>query len=162
MIDLGAPAGQAAGYYSTFSLPEWLRLQRAPEQAKRCEAVRASTLAWLRTGKRPSPPIGEALFPMVHTGVQELNEAISVHRCLSLMPSQISSSATKLLDILDLTLDGLAIRPSTDGARDIFHGWLGQAVPAALMERLPDHGWNGSRAWPPDRAGGQSAGGAVS
>lgn len=221
MINLDAPDGEEAGYYATFSLPEWLAapgefkatltklargryheidqdpsaqvlegaffsvigllmadtdgatahrrvvwlglslafaaqwpLRRAPEQSERCGAVRESVLSWLKTGKRPSAPIGEALFPMVHTGVQELNEAISVHRGLSRMPSQISSSATILLELLDLTLDGFAIRPGTDGARDIFHWWLGQAVPAAFMERLPDHVWNGFWAWPPRQAGG--------
>lgn len=124
-------------------------LRGTPERGATCEALRLAVGLWLETGAPVSGPVGEALFPMVHTGNQELNEALSVHRALSTMPARISGAATSLLDILDLTLDGYAIRPGDDGGRDIFHWWLCEAVPAALMGRLPDHIWNGFWPWPP-------------
>lgn len=123
-------------------------LRGDPERAATCEAVRAAVSAWLDTGAPLTGLVGEALIPMVHTGSQELNEALSVHRTVSTMPARISSAATALLDILDLTMDGYAIRPGDDGSRDLFHWWLCQAVPAAYVGRLPDHIWSGFWAWP--------------
>lgn len=124
-------------------------MRNDPERAATSEALRASVGRWLETGSLIPGPVGEALIPMVHTGSQELNEALSVHRALSIMPARISSAASSLLDILDLTLNGYAIRPGSDGSRDILHWWLCEAVPAAYLGRLPDHIWNGYWPWPP-------------
>ena len=126
-------------------------LRGTSELSATCDAVRVAVGLWLETGTPTTGPVGEALIPMVHTGNQELNEALSVHRTLSTMPTRISSAATFLLDILDLTLDGYAIRPGDDGSRDLFHWWLSEAVPAAYLDRLPEHFWSGFWPWPPQR-----------
>ena len=54
-----------------------------------------------------------------------------------------------LLDILDVTLDGYAVFPGMQGRRDLFNWWLSEAVPAAFMERVPDHIYSGDWPWPP-------------
>lgn len=65
---------------------------------------------------------------------------------------QVRFPATSLLDILDLTLDGYAIRPGDDGSRDLFHWWLSEAVPAAYLDGVPEQFWSGFWPWPPQRA----------
>ena len=52
--------------------------------------------------------------------------------------------------VLDVTIAGFAVHPGGGLARrDLFHWWLCQAVPAAFMERLPDHIYSGDWPWPP-------------
>lgn len=111
--------------------------------------VVAMTLAWIATATPFTGPVGEALFPLVATRHQPLDEAIEVHRLLSRMPGEPAAAASLLLEILELTLDGYAIRaPGTDD-RDLLHWWLSVAVPAAWHCRLPEHIFNGDWPWPP-------------
>lgn len=118
------------------------------EWRRRAHELHEQVTRWLAHGQSLEGPVDDELFPRVASRYQELDEAKSVHRHLSLMPQEPERSPDHLLDILDATLDGFAIRPSYDGARDLFHWFLSQAVPAACLERLPDHIWNGFWPWP--------------
>lgn len=124
-------------------------LREHEEWQTRAQRLHQQVEAWLTRGEPLEGPLDADLFPRVASRHQELDEAKAVHRALSLMPGEPERARALILDILDLTLDGFAIRPGYDGARDLFHWWLGQAVPAAMMAHLPDHIWNGFWPWPP-------------
>lgn len=117
--------------------------------------TRADTLTeqvqdWLSRGAALSSPKGEELYPLVATRHQHLDEDREVHRCLSWMPEDPARCRALLMDILDVTIAGFAVHPGGGLARrDLFHWWLCQAVPAAFMERLPDHIYSGDWPWPP-------------
>lgn len=111
--------------------------------------VRDDIAQWLESGSPIQGPVGLDLLPVQMTAEQVRDEAVEVHRTLSEMPGDPQRSAELLWDILDLTLDGFAVFSGSQGKRDLFHWWLSQAVPAAYMERLPDHIYSGSWPWPP-------------
>lgn len=123
----------------------------------RADALTRQVQDWLSQGTPLSSPKGEDLYPLVATRHQHLDEDREVHRCLSWMPDAPERCRALLLDILDVTIAGFAVHPGGGLARrDLFHWWLCQAVPAAYMERLPDHIYSGDWPWPPRPAGEQS------
>lgn len=147
----GAPDGHRRlvmmGLVLAMACRQPLRLYAADDP--RPEAVRQAVLRWIREGELPDGPAGEALFPPIATRHQGRDEAIEVHRLLSCMPGQPDDAGRLLLEILDLTLDGYAIRPPGTDDRDLLHWWLSQVVPAAWHLRLPDHIFTGDWPWPP-------------
>lgn len=115
----------------------------------RIPKVREDVDRWLRDGTPLPEPVGLDLLPVPMTAEQVRDDAVEVHRTLSEMPGSPQRAAEMLWDILDLTLDGFAVFPGSQGKRDLFHWWLGQAIPAAMMDRLPDHIYSGDWPWPP-------------
>lgn len=139
----------------------WIR-KYTPEDT-RASALTDEVTRWLLTGAPLGSPSGPALYPVVATRHQHLDEQREVHRCLSWMPSDPDRCPSLLLDILDLTLTGYAIHPGGGPARrDLFNWWLSQAIPATVFDRLPDHIYSGDWPWPPRASGGQTAEGEVS
>lgn len=106
---------------------------------------------WLKTGAPYSGLVGEALYPMVATRHQHLDESREVHRCLSRMLTVQEADRQQLLDILDVTLDGYAVFPGFQARRDLFNWWLSEAVPASYLEQVPDWIYSGDWPWPPRR-----------
>lgn len=114
-------------------------------------ALTDAVARWLETGTSYSGPVGEALYPMVATVHQHLDESREVHRCLSRMLTVQKADRQQLLDILDVTLDGYAVFPGFQARRDLFNWWLSEAVPASYLEQVPDRIYSGDWPWPPRR-----------
>ena len=119
--------------------------------------VRKDVERWLKDCTPFPEPVGPELLPVPMTAEQVRDDAVEVHRTLSEMPGNPEAAGELLWDILDLTLDGYAIHPGGGlSKRDLFNWALSEAVPAAWLERLPDHIFNGDWPWPPRPAEDQS------
>lgn len=138
----------AMGLILALASQAWIRKYTPTDT--RAAALTGAVRRWLETGEPVNGPVGEDLYPLVATRHQHLDEDRAVHRHLSRMPTEVGNARQLLLDILDVTIAGFAIHPGADAARrDLFHWWLCQVVPAAYMERLPDHVYSGDWPWPP-------------
>lgn len=138
----------ALGLALALASQAWIR--RYTPDDTRSVALTDAVQRWLQTGEPLPGPRGEALYPLVATQHQHLDEDREVHRCLSRMPDEPENARQLLLDILDLALEGYAVFPGSQGRRDLYNWWLCQAVPAAYRERLPDHVYSGDWPWPPN------------